>query len=734
MRRTLVLAVCVAAGVCASVHAQTNNAPTSIAELRQQLAAARANPGAGDIAEDLLQRLLEAAPLDPEAPTWMLDRAELALQRAERDGAASSVMFGVPSPEQPAWVSRHAAAAAELCGQARAAIDAAVARLEERLLAPGADAEESKAVAAQIEPHLARLIEVEQAARLPQLEFAAAALRALSEPANEPRERSLREMAPRVLGATNGTGGGGGVGGASPRVVLLAAALLLRADEGVARDAASRLLNQLSHAHAGDSSGEPDQPLAPIDAVRLCMALIACGREADAALLPCPGRGQDWLVDLLLAEAHTRAQVRAIQRTGESANDGGVRAAASLLDIAKHYDGGAAALDTAAGPSALRQLIYEKVAMLVPPGSAWASVDPELALARAWTLRSVSVPRNDHPERSASAECLALLEAIAARSDAHDAVRAQARWLLAAKHVHSAGQGGAAACDALARLVVELPRTRLARAAAEKIVREHAPDLTGSDVVFESHRQAAAVASALRLLAADEPPRDETLARLAVALVGHAEVSGDTWAEAVKACERIAAPDQRERIARLLTSRIDPMLQATQAVQERVDALSAAAQWLDRRGEAWRSLELRLQRIELIIEAGASYETRAELDALAGSAMDRAGTVERARLRAVRGIALRRAGDDAAAMAEFRTVASEFERDARSTDAARVPARQAFWCAWAEMLEIAACAGDAPERAEQARQQRQRLELLDPALGGEPWAGRIRAATGTQSK
>lgn len=724
--RIIACALSIAIGAAAWVREQPDHAASAV-DLRGQLAAARAEPGRAESSDELLRQLIKRAPEDPEAPTWMIDRAELALQRAAKDGAVSSLMFGVPARTQPVWVSRHATAAAELCGQARAAIDAAVARLEGELLVPGADAEQARETAARVEPLLAMLIEAEQAVRLPEIEFAAAALRALCDPLHEPREQALRDALARL-------GGGSRDALRSPRTALLGAALLLRSDDAPARDAASRLLDQLVRAHARSRPDESERPLAPGDAVRLCMALIVCGREADAAQVPCPGRGEDWLVDLLLAEANARALMRGTPRHGEVATEGAVRAAGHLLSIAERYDGGPAALDTPAGPGPLRQLIYEKAAVLLPPGAPWGAIDAELALARAWALLSPrdATPQSVHPP---SAECQALLESVGARNDAHEAVRAQARWLLANEHQDRISPSSAAASRALAQIVLELPRTRLARGAAERIVRDHAPDLSGLDAQFESVHQAAVVASALRLLvAADDPPQDATLARLAVALVGHDGVCGDTWTEAVAACQRIGAADQRERIARLLTSRIDPMLHATQPVQERIDALAAAAKWLDARGEAWRSQELRLQRVELIIDSGTSHDARAEIEALIGSAMDRAGTVERARLRTVRGIMLRRAGDVAGAMTEFRTVASEFERDSRSSDAARAPARQAFWCAWAEMLEIAACAGDAPERAEQARQQRQRLELLDPSLGGEPWAGRIRAATGSQSK
>lgn len=729
MRRTLVLAVCVAAGVCASVHAQTNNAPTSIAELRQQLAAARANPGAQDSADELLQRLLEAAPLDPEAPTWMLDRAELALQRAERDGAVSSVMFGVPSPEQPAWVSRHAAAAAELCGQARAAIDAAVARLEERLLAPGVSDERAKAIAAEIEPHLARLLEAEQTNRLPELEFAAVALGALSEPPSALRERTLREATARMGQSAEGPRAGGR---GAMRSRMLAAALLLRSNDAAAGESAARLFDgprrELERRHES-AAGLPPSALAPMDAVRLSMGLILCGRIEDAALVPVPGRGKDWLVDLLLAEAEARAAVR-----GGDSPDARVRGAGLLLKIALRHDGPSDVLDTSHGPSAMRRLVYEKSGALLPAGADWATIDPELALARAWMLRTNRVPNDSQPATASSAECLALLEAVGARGDAPVAVRAQARWLLAAEHERFGLRDNVAARIALARLVIELPQSTLAHAAAERIVQNHAPDMRGPEPTFDSREQRGDVVAALRLLAAADSVEDRVLGAFVLALVGHPEASAADWREAAAACERMGAPHLRERTERVVTAQLDDVLRAERPVDERVEMLAAAAKWLEARGEAWRSLELRLQRIELIIEAGANVDARAELDALVASAMDRAGTVERARLRAARGMALRRAGDDAAAMTEFRTVASEFERDARTADAARAPARQAFWCAWAEMLEIAACAGDAPERAEQARQQRQRLELLDPALGGEPWAGRIRAATGTQSK
>ena len=294
--RSIACALSIAIGAVASAREQPDHA-ASAADLRGQLAAARAEPARAEATDELLRRLIERAPEDPEAPTWMLDRAELALQRAAKDGAVSSLMFGVTARAQPAWVSMHAAAAAELCGQARAAIDAAVARLEGELLEPGVDAEQARMTAARLEPLLAMLIETEQAVRLPEIEFAAAALRALGEPQHESRDRALREALARL-------GGGALEALRSPRTALLGAALLLRSDDAPARDAASRLLDQMVRVHAGDRHDESERPLAPGDAVRLCMALIVCGREADAVRVPCPGRGEDWLVDLLLAEAH----------------------------------------------------------------------------------------------------------------------------------------------------------------------------------------------------------------------------------------------------------------------------------------------------------------------------------------------------------------------------------------------------------------------------------------------
>jgi hypothetical protein len=729
VKRRLAVPACVALVIGAAAHAQDGDRADA-ADLRAQLAAARTQPGHAETADGLLQRLIEAAPDDPEAPTWMLDRAEIALRRADHHGAASSLMFGVPAPGQAAWVSRHAAGAAELCARARAAIDAAVARLEERLLSPDADPDHAGQLAAEIEPHLARLVEVEQAARLPELEFVAAALRALAEPVQESRERALRDTTARALRGAD-PNEGSMHGSPSPRVALLAAALLLRSNDATARDAAGRLLDRLGATRGG---GE-QRTHAPIDAVRLCMAFIVCGRDEEAARVAAPGRGEDWLVDLLFAEAGARATVRGVRAADGSAVPAGVRAAALLLGVAERYDGGSAALDTAAGPSPLRQLVYEKIAALVSPGVPLGSADPEIALARAWALRSAGGEADAPTAREPSAECLALLEAVASRPDAHAAVRAKALWLLAAERERAEGSRAAAARDALARIVTDLPRTRLARAAAERIVREFAPDLSGPTVEFESSRQAAAVTSALRLLTQDMAPRDSVLVALAVALAGHADARGREWTEAIGACERINAADVREFVARMLTERIEAVLLATPPGSERADALASAAQWLERRGEAWRSLELRLRRLELINETAMEVDARSELDALAGSAVDRAGTVERARLRAARGVALRRAGDDAAAMAEFRTVAAEYERDARATGE-RAAAREAFWRAWAEMLEIARGADGAasPERAEQARRQRQRLELLDPALGGEPWAGRIRAATGGAGK
>jgi hypothetical protein len=40
----------------------------------------------------------------------------------------------------------------------------------------------------------------------------------------------------------------------------------------------------------------------------------------------------------------------------------------------------------------------------------------------------------------------------------------------------------------------------------------------------------------------------------------------------------------------------------------------------------------------------------------------------------------------------------------------------------------------AAERVQQALRHRERLALIDPELGGEPWAGRIRAATANDGR
>lgn len=79
--------------------------------------------------------------------------------------------------------------------------------------------------------------------------------------------------------------------------------------------------------------------------------------------------------------------------------------------------------------------------------------------------------------------------------------------------------------------------------------------------------------------------------------------------------------------------------------------------------------------------------------------------------------ARRGAGDDAESFALLRDLTERLERASDRSDH--------FWRAWTLMLEILAARNDDGTRTDAIRRELQRLRLIDPDLGGPPWAERL---------
>jgi hypothetical protein len=680
------------------IHRSSRGIAAGVLLLVCGIAAAQPDPEAE--LEATYTRQIEAAPNDDRAATWMLDLAALRLSRIMRTCDEASVLFGVPTAAQSLAVAAAADSAAALVERAAAAATAAIERLEARLIESGQSPQQAQELAAAIEPVLSKLVDVELSVRIPTLRIECAVLAAaLSPPAAAEQKRA---EAMRQIGAAKPVGFA-----AEVRNRLFAAAVLIRMPGPQHGETARRQLQWVltNMGEQGAAAGR-DVSLDAAALVRVHMALIRSGRAGDSAKLECPGRGKDWLVDLLLAEAAAAAG-----KPPETA--------AGLLAVLRTHAPDPGELDSTAEPSVLRQQVYEKLGRITGPGMAWSKLDAEIALARAWMLTAAA--------GAPDAEAAALLTEVAGRADAAAAVRARAMWMLS--------KGGADARWNL-RLVQELPESRLALAAAEKIVQSG--DAAGR----------ADMLRALRLLARGNSGDAELTGKyVQLLLAPEVALSAVELNEAVAAVQSLgSAAAEGEPIRGVVSAAAERLVVAPGDAAARDAGLRAAAAWFawlggDSRG---RADELRLQRVEhaLAAKLEPASASLADLRGLIGTTVDEAGSAARARLRVALGIAQRRNGQMPAALATLRSVAEGYEADARSSDSARRGARTAFWSAWAELLEMvvsgelgAGGSGEsAAERVQQALRHRERLALIDPELGGEPWAGRIRAATANDGR
>jgi len=687
-------------------------------------------------AESIRARLLAAGPDDDRAATWLLDSAAHVLAQLSRTGDDASVLLGIPTRKQRDHVALCADRAMGLITRASGAAASAIPRLEARLLEPGLTLQRAREVEVEIEPLLSRLVDVEVAQRLPAMRLRASVLVA-AQGGGGGGDAAPRSAAQELVSKSALHGDG-----AEARKRLFSSVLLLASDDPRQLEAARRQLDWLvptAPADGQQGKTQATESLSPAELVMLHMALVRCGREEASLQLPCPGRGQDWLVDLLLAESAARAA------DGPGLNS----ALKQMLAIVTKYGGSESGLDSPEALSPLRLLMYEKVGSEVDAAAtsgraAWERLDPEALLAYALT----------RSEGTTRVEATALLAKVVERSDAPAPIKARALWALAEVSAEAPAEQGGRVSPHLIRLVRELPETRLALTGAKRIVgsvpavrwdeEPCAHDGLGT-LPTEGTLPLADIAAALRVILRADPADDESAGKLiACLLAGSNAAPAPALVEAVALHRRL--PDSsadRPRIQACITHSFDRAINSPLDARARDLLLRAAAEWFGQLGNegSARALELRLDRAEAALAAGLEPPDRtvADLQALLGSEVDVPGTVDRARLRVAIGAAQRCAGDTEPAFAMLRSVAEEFEGDARAMAPARRRAKQAFWSAWAELIEMLAKqerdgrAGGGESELQTTR-QRERLELLDPGLGGEPWAGRIRAASGGKAK
>jgi len=729
-----------AAAVLLACGASLAHAPQPAADLAPLIAAleaaheqvALAQPTARDEAEAraavALEALIDAAPADDRAPTWLLDLATLSLAPIHRRCDDASVFFGLPTAEQLRRVAESSQTALTLVDRAEAAANAAISRLEASLLAPGLDPESAAVLADRIEPALTRLVDSEIGVRIPRLRIDAAVLAAAASTDVAAAARQRAEAL--ALIAAMPTGGEG----AEVHKRLLSAAMLVRAPTPTQRDAARRQLEGIVSNSPKGATDPASVARAPNESIRLHMALIRCGEAATSARLPCPGRGTDWLVDLLLAES---AFVAANAAPAHAVNDARAAAATKLLEVIRLHGGGDVDLDSTADFSALRKLVYEKLAAATASGSPWGSLDPEVALARAWTVSGAKA------ESTLDAEAQSLLAQLVAREDASIAVRARALWMLASSSPSPRPH--------LAAIVRMHPSPRLSAPAAARLLTfvppvddpSHPCRYTWPDE--DSRRDA----EAALIVLSNAPDRDSRIIEVLIAASVSAAAPSTNDLDRARDHFATVPPEAaaRPQLASCITSAFGRAINAAGDPLTQLALFRRFEQWLEHEGDdPARARIVRLDRAELTLASSSAAQTdspatvAAELQPLLGGELDASGSPSRARLRLTLGRALRAAGDPAGAVPLLRSVADEYEPDARTSDPARRAARQAFWNAWTELIEISragevdADRADDADRARHAQRLRERLELLDPELGGEPWAGRIRAASNAKDK
>lgn len=631
-----------------------------------------------------------AAPAQPAAPARVasppiqsVERAYATLAALDSDGSRDAVLFGLPTASQSTRVAAAASDVLAALDQADKQTDAAVAELESRLI--GASAL-TPAESAEIERSLARLVDVEQAQRIP---LARGVAHALLAGASEGDARAaavqsaVTTLAPLRLP---------GAGPDAERSLALAAAMLRtpNADPALIAAALREIETVLQSAAAKDD---------PAIRRRAALALLA----AEPARSP----GQADLPPLALAESRARGHIDAAKRTPSQRAARTGAACRVLLEVLSS--------DPAPSPER-RVLVYAKVSACLDGSVPLADLPPEATLARAITAAR-SIPN--------SAEAALLLKQLLARADLTPALRAEALWesaILAQSSPEAAER--TRSLSLLAQFAAEFPddsrALSAARAAAFAPIADR-PTLRRLLGYIESSPAAPAAdrdrarAAILQFHATDPDPTPPN-AELITSLIRRASEISDP-------AHRASASAALVSIATSTTA--EPVWSSLPPPQRLAIARSLAP-WAAN-NSAPEPLQLRLHLL-LGEELARAQDQQAipELSALIGSALDEPGRAERARFRLPLAIAQRRAGDAPAALTTLRVLTDEFDAPPPNLPAARTPP-PSYWSAWAEALEILNAQDTDRARAPELRAQIKRLELIDPALGNAEPAARIRA-------
>jgi hypothetical protein len=691
--------------------------PAELAAMQRRAAdisvSTREREQAADKAIEDRRALIQAAHDDePRLTGWLIDQAAAVLARLGRDGADSAAIFGIPLAAQRGAAQEAAREAASDLDRADRLIEHASAALAAQGVAPEdprlAEAEQDRSVRvpfyrSRAEVILAGLSRGQERARLAQGAQAAISKVALASAGPEGARRICLAAALLMRRAPTEDG--------DARTALDELAWVIRADV----PATTKAEAWMGMAYAGLAAGRMDTTLQSLR--------LAGGQEPFTH----EGRPEPLLV-VLLADATTRALwERGLQEDSDELLS---RAAATQTALLARDDLGLR-------PETLRPIVLEKLAIV---GAGTERADRVPAAVRLGLAIVLAREPTRHDE--AVARFRALADAPGAGDFAADALWEWAVLLTQSTRTSPADRVQAArVLTRLARDFPDHPRASdainaavaHARAAAvgpDAIPAARAAYLEGLAVATDSFPKLAEIDQwryeRARLLS--ERPAGDDLAR-ARTLLEAISPSAAIAPEAGRLLERTHSAILEADFAAIAEKRRqgDEAAARALATDEALPAARRAADWA-RRVAPEVLAPYRLDLAEAMVDAGVGGAAPI-FQQLAPDEASLPGGPTRVRLGLAR--ALLRDGDSAGAFAQLRDLATRLDAAPPGMESVRRP--DAFWHAWTLMLETLQAQDASGAKRGTIRANIKRLEGIDAALGGEPWAtriGRIRDAIG----
>lgn len=591
-------------------------------------------------------------------------------------------MFGIPTRSQRSRVERVAREALDLLRDAESRLATEISKLESQLIDQHAFSADR---ARDAEDRLARLVDVEQAQRVPLLRGRSLALLACAGE-GPPRTESVAAaedlLAPLRLGNARAE---------HARTVYLAAAMLRRTSvDDQARATAQRLLE----------SASSDLVAGPSRLAR--MGLLYLG--APGTPPPAPA--------LTEREAVARRMVE--QARADSTRRASLlrQACEQLLEV-PHDD------DTA------RVSLYAKLAVVAEVALATSELPAEAAFARAVTLLR---------ESESSAEASTILRQLNDRPDVPEPIRPQVAWenivLLSRATDRSPDDlaSSSAEVDALIAFTTRFGTHPLAATAERRLLGLIESTAWRTPAGLAAYQQRA---SRLDPLCERAFEREPTPTRAVSALSRRlAALPGDPSEARVESLLRVvalvpeptratAAASVRHALAAIVRPRVDASVgNVPSAAGDGGLARAVDRAYSTLPGETPPSAALDVA--DLLARSSATSDTS---DTSATSDTNRAIAIYRSLAaggepRAVLGLASlqRRRGESTSAIQTLRTMVDRLDASAIA------PRPPHYWLAWAEIVEMMHA-----QRAAELLGQIKRLELIDPGLGAGSEARRILA-------